>query len=61
MKKSIHEIKGTLLSNKQMKELRGGQGYCPRTCGSHGQGTCAAWPGQTSCLCTYNGISADGC
>ena len=52
--KNINEIKGTLLSNKQMKDLKGGysiQYYCcwgsksePYRCVSSGIGNCSQYP-----------------
>jgi hypothetical protein len=54
MKKKVNEIKGLLLSNKQMKELKGGLAACV----SRG-GTCSLWNG--SYMCTFNGIMGGGC
>ena len=59
MKKKIYEINGISLSNKQMKELKGGNG-CPDTCGASGQGSCSYWTDR-GCMCSYNGVLASGC
>ena len=71
--KNINEIKGTLLSNKQMKDLKGGTlngggggfeiGFtCPTICTNHGQvaGSCFKSMYGT-CECLVYGNSVTGC
>jgi hypothetical protein len=51
MKKKMNEIKGTLLSNKQMKEFTGGWALCP--CGDRclAGSRCRMASGLDRCAC----------
>jgi len=62
MKKKMNEVKGLLLSNKQMKGLMGGRqiNVCPSGCSTNqGYGECYSSGGQ--CNCKLYGLSMVGC
>lgn len=62
MKKNINEIKGTLLSNKQMKDLKGGlSGGCYGKCYVNNvSGTCHLI-GPNDCACSADRSGDTGC
>lgn len=64
MKKKMNEISGTLLSNKQMRDLKGGQVIsCNKSCTVGSVSGRCKWTTLGACACTADptGGTTKGC
>ena len=64
MKKSIHEVSGRMLTDKQLKDLVGGAppgGSCPKTCKiGTTKGACSKTI-SAGCMCSTSNTTSSGC